>query len=679
MSENDPKSGSANIKRRDFLAGALLAPMVLPMVARVAAARTSPPTDTAIARLAIYPPLGISRVGNSQEYFLAPEVPGIPAVLDGRYKDKNQKVKKQVQRFRIYAFNKAGEVIREVTAAEGHLIEWTVHVANTKAAWYGFNNPLDNGEMAPGLPGQRRNQFITSEEERAKKLVINPGPKKISGRNTNNSGNAQGKDPKYDMVDQFWEKLDVKLGHLRTDDAGRLLVFPGDGISRSALPNNPISNFSDNDGWHDDWCDGVVQARVRLTDGRTLEAENGWVACCGPDFAPDIPPFISLYDVISDVNIEAGWAQPPKSKLSFSKHIYPFFQRIALMDWVAAAANLHQAWMKIGDFSDPAFIARLANPSQDPEQLAFRRYVLEKFRDPNLNTLQEFKLPYMLGDGINYSDSPVRWFRIPKQQYKLLQRWADGDFENDLNTTGGNEITRLDQVSLAEQPEALARAALEPCSGGAFHPGVELTWPLRHKELYRDSFRIKLATNRDARLLQNLGRLLTPEKAFHGHEGTPPAIGPQMPGDLTRWMGLPWQCDAFSCQQVVFSNDFPNATWWPALLPIDVFPEAFYKEAMNEKLSAADRVKFFNSRLQWSRGVAGIGYHASASYTDGLNQMVYLWDRMGFVVKRAGPSDPQRPPELPAVMYVEVDRGSMDLDTNQDSPAHETVYPRLSR
>jgi len=38
-----------------------------------------PPTDTMITRLAIYPALGISRVGNSLEWFLAPEVPGLPA------------------------------------------------------------------------------------------------------------------------------------------------------------------------------------------------------------------------------------------------------------------------------------------------------------------------------------------------------------------------------------------------------------------------------------------------------------------------------------------------------------------------------------------------------------------------------------------------------------------------
>jgi L-Lysine epsilon oxidase N-terminal/L-lysine epsilon oxidase C-terminal domain len=642
-------------KRRDFLAAASLLPLATAWIPRPAVAQgtATAPLDTAISRLAIYPPLGMSRVGNSTEWFLAPEVPGMPPLRDGRYKDGQQQVKKQVQRFRIYAFNGAGEVIREITASEAR-IEWTVHVANTKAAWYGFNNPLDNGDIAPGLPGPRRNQGIVGSRDRAAMLVINPGPKSITGVNVNSNGN----DPAYAMVGRFWRKIDVTLGHLRTDVAGRLLVFPGDGQSTSAVPNNPITNFSDNDGWQDDWCDGPVQARVSLNGGPVMTADNGWIASCGPDFAPEIHPFVTLYDVLTDVAIDAGWAKPPTPPLSFSKYIYPFFRALALMDWLAAAQNLSAGWIGV-DFGDPGFLARLADPS--PANKAFRESIFALFRNPNSNAVQQDKLPYMLGDGINYADSPVRWFRIPQQQYAILRLWADGAFVYDLGSGTQDESLTFEQIPLAEQPEALTRAALEPCSGGAFHPGVELTWPLRHKELYRSAYRIALAADRTADLIQDLGLLLTPERAFGGYHGTPPAVAPQMPGDLTRWMGLPWQCDAFSCQQVVFANDFPNATWWPALLPIDVLPEKYYQLLMDPQQPPEVRVKFFENRVAWSRGAAGIGYHAEASYNDGLNRMIYLWDRMGFVVRRPGPSDPNHPAGIPPVVYVEVDRGSMDL------------------
>ena len=72
---------SKGIKRRDFLAGTGLTLAVMPLMARAAFAANAPsgpPADTMIASLAIYPPLGISRVGNSKEWFQAPEVPGLP-------------------------------------------------------------------------------------------------------------------------------------------------------------------------------------------------------------------------------------------------------------------------------------------------------------------------------------------------------------------------------------------------------------------------------------------------------------------------------------------------------------------------------------------------------------------------------------------------------------------------
>ena len=44
------------------------------------------------------------------------------------------------------------------------------------------------------------------------------------------SKNVDGRDAAYQMAGRFWDKMAVKLGHLRTDDAGRLLVFPADGV-----------------------------------------------------------------------------------------------------------------------------------------------------------------------------------------------------------------------------------------------------------------------------------------------------------------------------------------------------------------------------------------------------------------------------------------------------------------
>ena len=175
----------------------------------------------------------------------------------------------------------------------------------------------------------------------------------------------------------------------------------------------------------------------------------------------------------------------------------------------------------------------------------------------------------------------------------------------------------------------------------------------------------RLALGDRPSLLQDLGRLLTPDMALDGDEenGIAPAIGPSMAGDLTRWMGLPWQCDAFSCQQVLLQTEFPTAVWWPALLPIDVLPGDFFENQVvkgvgrdGSRLSDEERVKYFNQREDWKRGVAGIGYHANSSYWDGITNMITLWERMGFVVKRDVPKDVASKLGIGTQAYVEVGR-----------------------
>ncbi|WP_204348686.1 LodA/GoxA family CTQ-dependent oxidase, partial [Serratia marcescens] len=90
--------------------------------------------------------------------------------------------KKQVQRFRVYGYDDQGRVVRELGVADG--LNWTVHVANTKAAWYGYSNAMDGGEHAPGNPGPLRNASI-EPARRERMLVIDAGPVRIAGAAAN--------------------------------------------------------------------------------------------------------------------------------------------------------------------------------------------------------------------------------------------------------------------------------------------------------------------------------------------------------------------------------------------------------------------------------------------------------------------------------------------------------------
>ena len=683
------KNRSHEITRRDFLAGSAATFMALglpmPLMADPVKLKQAP-TGAKITKIGIYPTIGICRVGGASiadGVVTAPEVPGLYPNPEGGFKVGTGSIKKQVQRFFVYGFDENGDVVRELTNSDNVNIDWSVRVANTKAAWYGFNNPMDLGANGPGTPAKLRNSSITGDD-REDMLVIDSGTVNISGNNINEEGN----DDRHMLNGTFWGKksksrasdhfsgqapIGVNLGKLQTDDQGRLKVVPSDGVSKSVIDNNPIVDFTKNDAWYDDWCDGTVHARVTLETGETLSAKPSWVVCCGPDFAPEIPPFTTLYDRVHSamINKYAADHNPRVKKpaiLSFSKDIYPNFHRLGLMKWVASAALHRQGWLDVGDFSDMDYIKKLADNSA--ENKAFRRHVFKQFRaytESSTPDEVQYKLPYMAGSAIDYSTSPQRYYMMPHLQYWILKKWMKGHYDNDfdqLTTPEDEGITSIHDLDLNEQPHALTRAALEPLSGGAFHPGVELTWVLERPELFDDEEPFRIAFKDREILSENMGRLITPEETIppvdgvHAEEYYP--IGPQAPGDLTRWMGLPWQPDAYSCQGINFANDFPTLVWWPALLPVDVFPEFAFNQISRADLTKEEKMAFVNTRVPWSRGGGGIGYHAEAGYFDGLNRMVFAWEQMGFVVKKDTPAD--MVDVMGEYLYVEVDRGTMDLE-----------------
>lgn len=666
------------MKRRDFLTMSATAIAASALQPRPSISATKIKQSSGklgeIKALRIYPAIGICRVGGSSKWFFAPEIPGMPAEDADDYKDGNALIKKQVQRFRIYAFDKDENVVSEITADNAE-ITWGVHLANTKAAWYEFFNPLDNGDLAPAISGKRRNNSFKGSKEREKMLVVDAGLVNISGINTNSLG-CEGR---YSCRGNFMQSTEVKLGELRTDSKGRLLIFPGDGLSISPT-NKTITSFADNAEWIDDWCDGPVFATVRLkADQRTLNAKSAWVASAGPDFAPEITPLVTMYDVLQNLNYKQGW-EDDNRQVSFRRDIYPILHRLDLMRWVSEAAHLHTGWADLGPLHKEIYIQKLSNNNSATSKE--RNNIFSKIRKPptgkeipgyesdqkNTSDL----VPWMLGDGVNYPKGPLYMFNITETQYKKLKQWAEGNFINDYSTSKEEKIKIFDDIPLTEQPNALTRAALEACSGGAFHPGVELTYNLRHAQMYErfydsSSDLCRIALGKRPSLIQDLGESLTPTVFYQGLQDVPTPIGKQSPGDLTRWMGIPWQCDAFSCQLVDTSVDFPTAAWWPAQIPIDVLTEKFYNLANDRRLSQEQRRIFASQRKRWSRRVAGVGYHANQSYWDGIENMITLWQRMGIVVRRSPKiENDDFDVDLSGDFFVETGRGVVQLPSPAD-------------
>ncbi len=150
----------------------------------------------------IFPAIGVARVGNSEEFYLAPETAGglptplttengtvkLPIQEAGQFsrndfRDSNGKMRRQAVRFRIYHYKSENdtnpievELNSQINGKAVTRIKWTVWIANKKASWYQFQTKNGEDGYAPNHP--LRNSDVKGDEERHR-LIIDPGSKTI--------------------------------------------------------------------------------------------------------------------------------------------------------------------------------------------------------------------------------------------------------------------------------------------------------------------------------------------------------------------------------------------------------------------------------------------------------------------------------------------------------------------
>ena len=440
----------------------------------------------------IFPSIGVARLGNCpddspSDFYIGPEIPNSIIVPPIGYKDPQGRVRRQAARFRIFGWED-GVFMGEVTASSA-TITWTVELANKKAAFNKFQGTGHTG-------GPLRNATVTDRSS----LMITPGPRTIGagGKALFDTGQFLG--------------TPVPLGEIQTDSAGRLLVLGGFGNSGS--PGGvKLTTFANNDGWHDDVCDGPVNATV-VYAGKTYQASGAWVICPPPRFAPPVTHSITLYDTLLQAMVDRyGYQVPPTP--SFTSDVYPILLSQILTQWVSS---------KLPN----SFYASLRAVIPPPATFALRDAVFQQFRPPSTPPTDatphlmpaiwtDFFADATTGGWINHPLTPT--------QYAVLQAWRDGNFVNDWvgPPSPGTAVT----------PEGMTRAALQNCSGGPFFPGIDTSFLTRDQYPYVEPFRL---------------------------DGTQLSAG-----DLTKQCAVPWQTDFNDCQfQAPLS-------WWPAARPDDVF------------------------------------------------------------------------------------------------------------
>jgi hypothetical protein len=118
----------------------------------------------------------------------------------------------------------------------------------------------------------------------------------------------------------------------------------------------------------------------------------------------------------------------------------------------------------------------------------------------------------------------------------------------------------------------------------------------------------------------------------------------QGPGDITRWMAVPWQADTAFCRSGYDPEYDPYLpTFWPARVPNQVLTSAAYAIVMNERLPREERIAAYQEREHWLRWLKG-------SAPEEMMQMIAEFGSMGIIEARPGI---ENDPDFPSIMLVE--------------------------
>jgi hypothetical protein len=440
-------------------------------------------------------------------------------------------------------------------------------------------------------------------------------------------------------------KVTVPLGTLRVDESGRLLVLGGYGHTDTLVPNNPIGRLMDsayyanNDYWFDDSSDGPISAQLKIDDKMIEVRDKAWVLVTPPKFAPFSECLTTLYDTAMETwEKKANNGALPPRRVSFTRDIYPILKRLDHFQWLNRTVYQRHGANTNFDFGNvnSRLFALLHTNEEGPAKEA-RGHIFGRLRPPGLvaatpdahDTPETVKwadygfMPQMSGDGgepvtpedpirtaANPTGTPydkvydcatgtnwdmtepttvlggcyVTWLTLSERQYGNMSQWAAGEFDDDWE--GPPQPVPLESMPVAEQPEALNRAAFEPCVGAPFYPGIEITFIATDPAIWSGPCRIAPDRN---------------------------------PGDITRHMAMPWQSDFAEC----------NTNWWPSARPDDVVSETELNAVLEGYSATAEGslARALSVRVPWARGIPSVSPMLD-------NAMVTAWSHFGFVVKR---------------------------------------------
>jgi hypothetical protein len=661
----------------------------------------------------VHPAIGIGRVGDSEEFYIAPVTAagtrepgglmgGLPIkpgtedtpITADDFRDSYGNVKRQAARFRIYAYpggssetypNGGGTLVTVGSTIGGKKVAdivWTVHLANKKLNNYSTvsKNPNGEGLVFRGIGAYNDPSLLilrnpdykgkTDKDDpvRLRELFIDPGPRAVkvsAGPSTvvkfdaptpaayGNAAGAIVTVPSYPKsfpsdFNPLNEPLGplTSLGDLRVDDKGGLVVAGGYARTVAVSQNRepvPLTRPTENGLWYDDAADGPVNAVIVFDDHSTAPVQAGWYVTGDPGYAPQTRNIISTWDDVYDVwvrelslvpSLYANGQFQASYRPSFGDDVQPIFHAAMLHQW---NTNL-SAWA-----IDNHDMIGSIRPTDDPTSKIPNLKTL--LRDPNSASDIETGTPMM---PLSLGDAEKSFLTVSQTQYFILSQWH------------AKACSPVPGPALGPG-EKLDKITLENCLGGRYSPGIEVSFPIRDANLYiRDwqkqgcgPFRINQAPLDYSKAIA--------DKPFLSFGYIPLQPIPVEPGDLSKFMSVPWHTDYNSCATHlpdpnpggrIDTNPQANNTlfWsWPAQRPVAVYPVSLcHYDAGTQKWTVGQQVY----------SVRGAGtetpYPAQVGRFQKYPDFVANWFKIGFVIQGSQiTAEPGKAP-YPANIFLEV-------------------------
>jgi hypothetical protein len=549
---------------------------------------------------------------------------------------------------------------------------------------YSPDHALRNPEITQ--PDLRR-QLITDPGPLTVNLKNNTGSFAKYGSESKKNDNSKYKKVAYP---QTFPPSDIKPNPIETlgslivneqDKNIRLIVLGGNGNSGSTK-NPVITDFVNNDGWFDDISDGPVTAviqysftsisyngdeEIKTPATGTMEVQiPSWVVVGYPRYVPEMEDMITMDETMHDLFVRKLAYNPqifgvppfdkennspktqeeleiwrnaaqynPEYYPKFFKDIWPMFRRpyeqttFTMVFDPSDGGDPHNRGTG-GNLSKEALSLPPKN-GEDPNY-RLRQFVMGIMRGTdqtnqyivqgNSKTPNKPRLmPMLCGNNPITNTAPEKFINMRETQLFFLKQWAAGKFVNEcMEWDEGNPNCSNPWAAPPTVGIEIDRGVLGNAVGGAFCPGAEMTWIMQNPAIYSEPYRIKHAGY--------LAGGLTIPKPIAAIDGSaaPDLQQGLEPGDLTKYIGIPWQADFHECtdqnidityekwntidlnsigdpiqQQIAY-----NIPWWPAHRPIVVF----------DKLNG--------SQVYWASGIP--------DNNAGDLQMVQAWKDLGFVI-----------------------------------------------